>query len=314
MAKNITLLGASYTGVPAVTLPQTGGGIATFTDVSDTTATAADVASGKYFYAADGTLTQGTSSGGGGVEVTETPDSHGGTIVTITGTAVKPVQMGVLRPDAELVEKWTMDQYAVADLGLTIPAYSTANATLKTGATLATLTGDPLKYRYFITERMLTIPEYSITTLAKGREEYTMGFAQYEWLYNPAGQQQTIINPSKAYGVYSQMQAATLGREVYWSSATAVGVYTSSAYGANQVFVAPTIASNKTLTIKSPQIAIRGHTSYLTSTFFNAITDIRCQYVIELWRVPLTGIDGWVIGTQMDSVLDDIKNNGGTLT
>lgn len=222
--------------------------------------------------------------------------------------------VGALRSDAELVETWTMDSYAVADLGLTIPAYSTANATLKTGATLATLTGDPLRYRYFITERMLTIPEYSITTLAKGREEYTMGFAQYEWLYNPSGQQQTIINPSKGYGVYSQMQAATLGREVYWTSATAVGVYTSSAYGANQAFVAPTIASNKNITIKSPQIAIRGHATYLAKTFFDAIEDIRCQYVIELWRVPLTGIDGWVFGTQMDSVLDDIKNNGGTLT
>ena len=32
MAKNITLLGASYSDVPAVTLPQTGGGTATFYD------------------------------------------------------------------------------------------------------------------------------------------------------------------------------------------------------------------------------------------------------------------------------------------
>ena len=32
MAKNITLLGASYSAVPAVQLPQTGGGTATFID------------------------------------------------------------------------------------------------------------------------------------------------------------------------------------------------------------------------------------------------------------------------------------------
>lgn len=239
-------------------------------------------------------------------------DNFPSAIAAISGGGA--VKVGALRPDGELVETWTMDKYAVADLGLTIPAYSAANATLKVGATLGTHTGDPLNYRYFITERVLTIPEYSIATLAKGRQEYTMGWAQYEWLYNPAGQQQTIIDPSKSYGVYSQMQAATLGREVYWSSASAVGVYTSSAYGANQAFVAPTIASNKTITIKSPQIAIRGHASYLTQTFFDAIEDIRCQYVIELWRVPLTGIDGWVFGTQMDSILDDIKNNGGKLT
>ena len=66
MAQNITLLGASYSAVPSVTLPKTGGGTASFTDVTDTTATASDVASGKYFYTASGVRTQGTASGGGG--------------------------------------------------------------------------------------------------------------------------------------------------------------------------------------------------------------------------------------------------------
>ena len=66
MAQNITLLGASYSAVPAVTLPKTGGGTASFTDVTDTTAAASDVASGKYFYTAAGVRTQGTNSGGGG--------------------------------------------------------------------------------------------------------------------------------------------------------------------------------------------------------------------------------------------------------
>ena len=42
MSQNITLLGATYSGVPAVTLPKSGGGTATFTDVTDTTAAAAE--------------------------------------------------------------------------------------------------------------------------------------------------------------------------------------------------------------------------------------------------------------------------------
>ena len=66
MAQNITLLGASYSAVPAVQLPKTGGGTALFTDVTDTTAAASDVATGKYFYTAAGVRTQGTNSGGGG--------------------------------------------------------------------------------------------------------------------------------------------------------------------------------------------------------------------------------------------------------
>lgn len=69
MSQNITLLGASYSDVPAVQLPKTGGGTASFTDVTDTTAAASDVASGKYFYTSAGVRTAGTSSGGGGTTV-----------------------------------------------------------------------------------------------------------------------------------------------------------------------------------------------------------------------------------------------------
>lgn len=66
MAKNITWLGASYSNVKDVELPQTGGGTATFSDASVTTAVAGDVAQGKIFLSADGTPTEGTSTGGGG--------------------------------------------------------------------------------------------------------------------------------------------------------------------------------------------------------------------------------------------------------
>ena len=62
---NVTLWGASYSNVPSLEVPKTGGGTASFTDVTDTTATASDVASGKYFYTSSGVRTQGTSSGGG---------------------------------------------------------------------------------------------------------------------------------------------------------------------------------------------------------------------------------------------------------
>ena len=76
MAQDVTIAGASYSDVPSVTLPKTGGGTASFTDVTDTTAIASDVASGKYFFTASGVLTLGTSSGGGGGSVTQDQDGY----------------------------------------------------------------------------------------------------------------------------------------------------------------------------------------------------------------------------------------------
>lgn len=84
MAQNITLLGASYSAVPAVQLPKTGGGTAKFTDVTDTTAAAADVASGKYFYTSAGVRTQGTNSGGGGSSKNAQVVQQGNTRITST--------------------------------------------------------------------------------------------------------------------------------------------------------------------------------------------------------------------------------------
>ena len=120
MAQNITLLGASYSAVPSVTLPKTGGGQASFTDVTDTTAAAGDVASGKYFYTSAGVKTQGTASGGGGgswtvKQTTWTPGNSTTVSHTFSSLSGTP-KAAVLRCTAQLTRSSSNTYYYIADI------------------------------------------------------------------------------------------------------------------------------------------------------------------------------------------------------
>ena len=91
MTKSVKINNVTYSDVPSINIPlATGSGNASFFEVSDTMATASDVASGKYFYTARGVKTEGTNSGGGGggatniVQGTFTTGSTGNTTGTFS--------------------------------------------------------------------------------------------------------------------------------------------------------------------------------------------------------------------------------------
>ena len=101
MAQNITLMGANYSAVPGVQLPKTGGGTALFTDVTPTTASAADVAQGKVFFDAAGAQQIGTASGGGGSNWT----LIGSTELTVNTTSTQAASAGTISCGSTAADK-----------------------------------------------------------------------------------------------------------------------------------------------------------------------------------------------------------------
>lgn len=220
----------------------------------------------------------------------------------------------LMRPDTEFLQRYTHDSLLVEDDGITIPAYSSSSTTILAAANLTpTITLDYANYNYYAVEAFLTIPTYNTDTPAKGRNEYGIGAVLYELLDVPAN---TFIaaNGTKYTSRAVGAVLASAYRLLYWSSASALGVYTATSYGVAQVAAAPTVSSGK-WTIKAPSVAMRGSTTYLTSAVWGTITDIRRQYVIEVYRAPKDNlnVDAWGLNQLADKILSDVNNNNWTL-
>ena len=206
MAQNVTVQGASYSAVPAVQLPKTGGGTATFTDVTDTTAAAGDVASGKYFYTAAGVRTQGTSSGGGG-----------GSGLALLGTT----SLGTISTSST----------SAADTGKTVTATGASSYDLLVVITSCTKTNS----RHWATIGLI---ELYNTTDASSTASSSISGNKYNYKVGSTGTVQSRCGTT-AYGIYPNSCTWSSGNATITlyqrynstSSGTINGTYTARVYG-----------------------------------------------------------------------------------
>lgn len=237
------------------------------------------------------------------------------------------LKFGALRPDAEVVKTWSRDYHIVDDDDVTIPAYTTTATTLQA---TESLTSDKYSfdfdssYDYCVIQRALVIPEYDTQTRTAGCNEYFFVCGQSELSINYKREIQSLDGTMESSVVTNSLGSMnSVSRTVSHGSTFTSGygdlVISTSSYGVYCTLNNPTVstsATRATFTAKTPSVLIRGNTTYMTQTFFDALTDARVQYIIQIWRAPKTEgvISGWQHKSQMDHVLSCINNNNCKLT
>ena len=231
-----------------------------------------------------------------------------------TAEVAVPLTLGTIRPDAELVKTVTYDKKLLEDEVINAwPSYSTSAQTLVAAGDVGTYTCDLDTYNYSVVLLMLVKPTYSNAANAKGRVEYWMGSYLYDLCDIPSGS--FVAASGKEFAKRdATFSGNATGRLFYWTSGTAVNVYSTASVGTYMTATTPAISSN-TLTLKSPAIVVKGSGTYFTSAYFSDVTDLRCQYILKVYRSKKgdMNLDGWMATMIANHIMDCINNNSGTL-
>lgn len=290
MAQDITLMGASFSDVPSVRLPKTGGGFASFTDVTGTTAVASDVAQGKTFFLADGTEATGTASGGGGGET-----------------------WNWMGRNPTLIQRWT-ENVALADTDFATWTPSTTAKTILDARIAGTFAANMAEYDYVLLSKTYVDVVYLDSGTVKGsliRQATVRGLELGRNASNASAMSRTFdTNIAIAIGSRALLDyhsSATV-KSSYWGTSY-YGLYANAMETTVNTIFSSTSSDTPTITVRYPSLAARCSSTYYTqgrATVTNQTNTI-IQTVIEAWRVDTkTRNDFALFQISMDMMGDPI--------
>lgn len=276
--QDITIAGAQYADVPAVEFPKTGGGTARFVDISDTTATAADVMDGKKIYLADGSAANG---------------SYVYSPLGLNPGFIGEVHYEEVALADTLYNGWTPSTTAKAIV-----------ATENTG----TFAADMNNYEYLLRWRFEFDAVYSEGTTKKAAPERECAELWQAIFKRPNSLANIQADNFNANTCVSMFSAPLL---VYYNASGAHTYTYSISYGVYPAVTAATFSSSTnntpTVTIKTPTVNARCNSTYFSTTMGAAIDQANSIYKLrgELYRVQKGTLIRYCYGN-----LIDIYNNG----
>lgn len=271
-------LGSASGGTAAISVVDTtdtaGGTIRTITalDISDTTAVASDVASGKYFYTADGTKTAGTASGGGGEFAWLGDDAE--KVDTVINRVIN------LKDDTSY-DDWTASTTAAA----IIPAETNASYTLSANLS---------DYDYCFVTRGYIEPVYVNETPTTYRTYRVCQYHVQGYYGYPNSNHIDQIQSESAGNIDTFVTGTGLFYQYYYNSSGILTARSATQCGPLYMSSYPTYSASSLsdgvsqITLKFPAFNAKCDTSRFTTARKEQVDSANTNYylTVDLYRVP----------------------------
>jgi hypothetical protein len=279
MAQDIVLMGATFHDVPAVELSKDGGGTALFTDISDSEAVVGDVRSGKKFYLPNGSAGLGSY------------------IWTWIGE------------EAELMESYPTLEYALEDTLYASWTPSTTAKNIVASVNKSTFVADFTQYEYVMKWRFEFDAVFPAGTVLKAAPERICAEICQVIMKRP----NSLANiAAENFNGNACITMFTAPITVYYK-ADGTRTYTFAAsYGVYPSVATATFSNSTsntpTVTVKSPAIAARCSTSYMSTDMASAIDQEHsiAKYNGELYRIKKGSLARMMYGDLCDIYVNGV--------